>query len=576
MPFQTIFGNCFPFSAEHEQVDQSEHSSNEEEQTTPRRPSHIRSRSERSLFSLRMSADGSSRVTGADIRSQSPPPIPTIRIDDDIDSLPQRPHAVRSHSSPSSARDAQRGNSPYGPTLTIHDADLANELLGSNSTLVDGRYSFRNGSFVPRPLSCLSSHSRSLSMPHVAAPSPFHTHSRAARSLGNLHVNTADLSMSPFLAGLSPIYRSSSPTTTIIDSRRDSMSIATGRTSFEMEEEEMHDVQAVTIPVPSSGENSETSSVDIPAEGQQSSTECKEALERIKVAMEEKESLERRLRELERLISGKAVARRSQSEDEGISNSHVEVESREPPRVEVTSSESAIEPTAIQAETRSISTRATSFEDDASILQEEPASPIVLDSAPPAFSSPPQMQRQRPRLPQLQTSLPLPTVTPTGNEERQTPSTAVRLTSAVSRIANWIFGDEDHSDHPNTPTDLASAQTPRRQQHNSVQPYQLIQVHHLALTPTSPQYSRRVAHLSAPVGPSPASASVSTPVVMGYQQRWRPRNVEDVDPVPPYYEQDPNPSPGFVFFPQNSLMTPLATPTSPVVNMASQMYAQAV
>ncbi|EPS43478.1 hypothetical protein H072_2535 [Dactylellina haptotyla CBS 200.50] len=548
MPFQSIFGSCFPFAGE--EVDQSHYpqTSSHEPEQTPR--THTRSRSVLSHFSLRVDTN----VGSAEMRTL--PPVPTINIEEAAP-LPQRPNAVRSHSCPSSTRDTHRGNSPYGPTLTIHDADLANELLGSTSSLCDGQYSFLDGSFVPRPLSCISNHSRRASMPgdlrSITSPtSPIHTHNRGARSLGNLQTGN----LSPYLMPLSPIHRPTSPTT--IDTRR--ISTATVATSFESEES----VETIeTIPVPRCREDSVTSSSSVPAETiPQTSAECKEALGRIKVAMQEKESLERRLRELERLITGKTV--RSQPQEP--QTIHIVVEPvAQPAHVELTANESEAVST-VQQDARSISTRATSFEDDTSIVQESYRPTVVPLMAP----APAPQQRQRPRLPQLQTSIPL--STPIASEERQTPSTAVRLTSAVSRIANWIFGDEEHSAYPQTPTATQSPQL--RRQHASVQPFQLIQAHHLTLTPTSPQYQRRTAHLSTPAATSPAPASAP---IVGYQQRWRPRNVEDVDPVPPYYEQDPNPSPGFVFFPQNSLLTPLATPTSPSgVSIASQMYAQAV
>ncbi|KAF3942338.1 hypothetical protein ABW19_dt0208152 [Dactylella cylindrospora] len=375
---------------------------------------------------------------------------------------------------------------------------------------------------------------------------------------------------------LSPIHRPTSPTATSFDTRRDSLSAETVATSIETGSVY---TASVPVPVPQRGDPvpEETS------EEQQPSAECKEAIERIKVAIEEKESLERRLQELEKLISGKTAQRahvRSLSVRRVQGQQHISilqpqvghvtpsVESTEQATPAPTTQDDAdiihndteAPPTPTQ-EVRSIMTRGTSFEDDTdspdSSRQPTPT---------PQISQP---QRQRPRLPQLQTTLPLPS--PPASEERPTPSSAARITSAVSRIANWIFGGEEES-HPQSPAYIASPQYQLRPQHASypVQQYQFIQAHHLQLTPTTPQHHHRTAHLSAP------SAITPTPIV-GYQQRWRPRNVEDVDPVPPYCEQDPNPSPGFVFFPQTSLLTPLPTPTSPTgISIATQMYGQAM
>ncbi|KAK6525645.1 hypothetical protein TWF281_010699 [Arthrobotrys megalospora] len=582
MPFQSIFGSCFPFSAE--QADQNGGQTRNLDEFEARK-SHARSRSERSIFNWGRNPDEPEET-------RSPTPFPLITVDE-APSMPQRPPAVRSYSCPSSTRDAQRGNSPYGPMLTIHDANLANELLGSTSSLSNGQYSFMNGEFIPRPTSGLSNHTRRASMPgdlrSCASPSPIHTHVRAAQSMGNLHLGPGDFG--PFPMGPGRAYGVSSPSTTTFDTRRDSVGTFTDTTSFD--DVSMHSDPDVPVPVPTSGEPEraaisaqdvlpiaeepvvEASVVPVPettsnepevvasppvqAESvetsAQTSTECKEAVVRIKIALEEKASLERRLQELERLISrgnSQRPARLRSMTASGALESTVQ-----PPRTEVII-EATSESSVSQQDTQIDSSRETSFEDDASRPPNSPSPPISVQTP-----QPQPQQRQRPVLPQLQTSLPL----PTANEERRTPSTAVRLTSAVSRIANWIFGEEDHSAYPHSPLNLSSPHA-QRPQHQS---YQLIQAHHLQLTPTSPQYHRRVAHLSAP-------AATSSPVpVIGYQQRWRPRNVEDVDPVPPYHEQDPNPSPGFVFFPPNSLLTPLATPTSPSgTSIATQMYAQAV
>ncbi|KAF3904745.1 hypothetical protein ABW20_dc0101604 [Dactylellina cionopaga] len=348
-------------------------------------------------------------------------------------------------------------------------------------------------------------------------------------------------------------------------------STATIATSFEMDS--IEEVESIPIPRSEGAPESSSTSVDV-VESPQSSAECKDALERIKVALEEKASLERRLQELQRLITGKTTQQPPQAPEPQLSHRSIVVESRVPSIISehVIDNDSEV-PTSPTQEVRSgISTRETSFEDDTSMSQES----FRMTTVTPRPQQQQQQQRQRPQLPQLQTSLPMPV--PPVNDERPTPSTAVRITSAVSRIANWIFGDEEQqqSAYPRSPIHFQSPQA-QRPQHASVQTFQLIQAHHLQLTPTSPQHHRRTAHLSAPVAsaaPSPARASLP---MTGYQQRWRPRNVEDVDPVPPYFEQDPNPSPGFVFFPQNSLLTPLPTPTSPSgFSIAGQMYTQAV
>ncbi|KAK6343322.1 hypothetical protein TWF730_010913 [Orbilia blumenaviensis] len=588
MPFQSIFGSCFPFSEE--QADQQKGVQTRNLDEFEARKSHARSRSERSIFNW-------GRIPEEQEETRSPTPFPLITVDE-APPMPQRPHAVRSHSCPSSTRDAQRGNSPYGPMLTIHDASLANELLGSTSSLGNGQYSFMNGEFIPRPTSGLSNHTRRASMPgdlrSCAGPSPVHTHVRAAQSMGNLHIAPGDFG--PFPVGMGRAYGVSSPSTTTFDTRRDSMGTFTDTTSFD--DDSMHSDSDIPVPVPTSngperaaisaqevipvvevraetpvapvssnepetvGSNStEGEEENMETSTTQSSTECKEAVVRIKIALEEKASLERRLEELERLISRGNSQRPARLRS--LTASGALESTPQPSRTEIIV-ESRSESSESQQETQTTSSRETSFEDD---------TPRPRNSLPPpTFTQPipqpqPQLQqRQRPVLPQLQTSLPA----PIANEERRTPSTAVRLTSAVSRIANWMFGEEERSAYPHTPVTLSAPQA-NRVQHQSMQPYQLIQAHHLQLTPTSPQHHRRTAHLSAP-------AATGSPVpVIGYQQRWRPRNVEDVDPVPPYHEQDPNPSPGFVFFPQNSLLTPLATPTSPSgTSIATQMYAQAV
>ncbi|KAF3206388.1 hypothetical protein TWF192_011207 [Orbilia oligospora] len=592
MPFQSIFGSCFPFSEE--QADQNGGQTRNLDEFEARK-SHARSRSERSIFNW-------GRNVEEPEETRSPTPFPLITVEE-ADSMPRRPHAVRSHSCPSSARDAQRGNSPYGPMLTIHDAGLANELLGSTSSLGNGQYSFLNGEFIPRPTSGLSNHTRRASMPgdlrSCASPSPVHTHVRAAQSMGNLNVNPGDFG--PFPMGMGRAYGVSSPSATTFDTRRDSMGTFTDTTSFDQDSmhsdldvpvpvptsnepeavaisprevipavEEPVETPAVSVPVPTSNEL-ETVVSDIVEEGSteapaaQTLTECKEAVVRIKIALEEKASLERRLQELERLISRGNSQRPARFRSATTSGALESVP--QPSRTEIVVEATTAAPTTAQRslesqqDTQVDSNRETSLEDGT------PRPRNSLPVSPPTFTQPapqsqPQPQRQRPVLPQLQTSLPL----PTASEERRTPSTAVRLTSAVSRIANWMFGEEERSPYPTTPMPPSTPHTRTQRP----QTYQLIQAHHLQLTPTSPQH-RRTAHLSAP-------ATTGSPVpVIGYQQRWRPRNVEDVDPVPPYHEQDPNPSPGFVFFPQNSLLTPLATPTSPPgTSIATQMYAQAV
>ncbi|KAK6512792.1 hypothetical protein TWF506_008958 [Arthrobotrys conoides] len=589
MPFQSIFGSCFPFSEE--QADQNGGQTRNLDEFEARK-SHARSRSERSIFNWGRNVEEPLDKT------RSPTPFPLITVDE-ADSMPRRPHAVRSHSCPSSARDAQRGNSPYGPMLTIHDAGLANELLGSTSSLSNGQYSFLNGEFIPRPTSGLSNHTRRASMPgdirSCTSPSPVHTHVRAAQSMGNLNVNPRDLG--PFPMGMGRAYGVNSPSTTTFDTRRDSMGTFTDTTSFD--ESSMHSDPDVPVPVPTSNElervtispqevvpvveqpvETPVASVPVPTSNEpettvsntveeqsteapaaQTLTECKEAVVRIKIALEEKASLERRLQELERLISrgnSQRPARFRSATASGALESFPQ-----PSRTEIIVEATATQPLESQQDTQANSSRETSFEVDIPTPRPRNSLPV----SPPTFTQPapqpqPQPQRQRPVLPQLQTSLPL----PTANEERRTPSTAVRLTSAVSRIANWMFGEEERSPYPSTPIPLSTPHTRTQRP----QTYQLIQAHHLQLTPTSPQH-RRTAHLSAP-------ATTGSPVpIIGYQQRWRPRNVEDVDPVPPYHEQDPNPSPGFVFFPPNSLLTPLATPTSPSgTSIATQMYAQAV
>ncbi|KAK6336696.1 hypothetical protein TWF718_009488 [Orbilia javanica] len=580
MPFQSIFGSCFPFSEE--QADQNGGQTRNLDEFEARK-SHARTRSERSIFNWGRNIEEAEET-------RSPTPFPLITVED-TSSMPRRPHAVRSHSCPSSTRDAQRGNSPYGPMLTIHDANLANELLGSTSSLSNGQYSFLNGEFIPRPTSGLSNHTRRASMPgdlrSCASPSPIHTHVRGAQSMGNLNISPREFD--PFPMGMGRAYGVSSPSTTTFDTRRDSMGTFTDTTSFD--DDSMHSGSDVPVPVPTSNglervpmsaqevvpvveEAVETpvASMPVPSSNEpetavsnlveengetsaaQTSTECKEAVVRIKIALEEKASLERRLQELERLISrgnSQRPARFRSATTGGALES-----TPQPSRTEIII-EATSQPSEPQQDTQTNSSRETSFEEDA------PRPRYSLPVSPPTSVQPapqPQPQRQRPVL-QLQTSLPLPTA---NEDERRTPSTAVRLTSAVSRIANWVFGEEERSPYPHTPNPLSA--TPRAQR---PQTYQLIQAHHLQLTPTSPQHRR--AHLSAP-------AATSSPVpVIGYQQRWRPRNVEDVDPVPPYHEQDPNPSPGFVFFPPNSLLTPLATPTSPSgTSIATQMYAPAV
>lgn len=476
--------------------------------------------------------------------------------------------------------------------LTIHDANLANELLGSTSSLGNGQYSFLNGEFIPRPTSGLSNHTRRASMPgdlrSCTSPSPVHTHVRAAQSMGNLNVSPGDFG--PFPTGMGRAYGVSSPSTTTFDTRRDSVGTLTDTTSFD--DDSMHSDLNVPVPVPTSNEpervtisarevvpvveeivETPVASVLAPTSSgpetivshtveeestetsaAQTSTECKEAVVRIKIALEEKASLERRLQELERLISRGSSQRPARFRSATTSGALESIP--QPPLTEIIV-EATSQPSESQQDIQTDSGRETSFEDDTPRPRHSPP------PSPPTFTQPapePQPQRQRPVLPQLQTSLP----PPTASEERRTPSTAVRLTSAVSRIANWMFGEEERSPYPHTPIPLSTPRTQRPQT------YQLIQAHHLQLTPTSPQH-RRTAHLSAP-------ATTGSPVpVIGYQQRWRPRNVEDVDPVPPYHEQDPNPSPGFVFFPPNSLLTPLATPTTPSgTSIATQMYAQAV
>ncbi|KAK6507471.1 hypothetical protein TWF481_005903 [Arthrobotrys musiformis] len=593
MPFQSIFGSCFPFTEE--QADQNGVQTRSLDEFEARKK-HARSQSERSIFNWGRSIEEPEQT-------RSPTPFPLITVND-ASSMPQRPHAVRSHSCPSSARDAQRGNSPYGPMLTIHDANLANELLGSTSSLTNGQYSFLNGEFIPRPTSGLSNHTRRASMPvglrSCASPSPIHTHVRAAQSLGNLNVGPGEFG--PFPTGMGRAYGVSSPSATTFDTRRDSMGTFTDTTSFDDRSIHSDSDSDVPVPVPTSNELEvvaisvhevapvvEEQSVETPVastpvptsngpetitpevveeqstetSAAQTSTECKEAVVRIKIALEEKASLERRLQELERLISRGNSQRPARFRSATASGALESVP--QPTRTEIIV-EATSQTSESQEDTQTNSSRETSFEDDTPTRSRN-----SLPVSPPTFTQPapqpqPQQQRQRPVLPQLQTALPL----PTASEERRTPSTAVRLTSAVSRIANWVFGEEERSAYPHTPITLSTPHA-QRPQHHSMQPYQLIQAHHLQLTPTSPQHHRRTAHLSAP-------AATSSPVpVIGYQQRWRPRNVEDVDPVPPYHEQDPNPSPGFVFFPPNSLLTPLPTPTSPSgTSIATQMYAQAV
>ncbi|KAJ6257030.1 hypothetical protein Dda_7914 [Drechslerella dactyloides] len=490
---------------------------------------------------------------------------PTITVAEHVHdpiTMPQRPTAVRSHTCPTSSRNAGNGGPSYGPTLTIHDAETANELLGPSSLLSNGQYSFLNGSFIPRPDSGTSTSTslvRRASEPGTLKPRPtlsqIHTHNRAAQSMGNLHSPGFTDITSSVLSPLSPVHRPSNPTVITIETRRDSVSTSTVTS---MDDDSVQSVADCQAPQLIADEDSgveltffleEEERVEVPP------ADCKGALERIKVAMEEKAALERRLMELKKLIHGKSTQHSPASSISSVVTPQREASDIQPSHTNIaTDSTERIDES--EEQDGDTSTRHTSFEDDAS-EREEPISAHTLPV-------PPQSQRQRPRLPQLQTSLPMPARA--ANEERQsTPSTAVRIASAVSRIANWFFSEEQQSAYPHTPIQITTPRS-QRPQHASVQTFQFIQAHHLQLTPTSPQppsashivNQRRLAHLSAPAAP----ASAPLPVV-GYQQRWRPRNVEDVDPVPPYHEQDPNPSPGFVFFPGNPMLTPLHTPTSP-------------
>ncbi|KAK6346863.1 hypothetical protein TWF696_006968 [Orbilia brochopaga] len=494
---------------------------------------------------------------------------PIITVAEHVDepvSMPQRPTPARAHTCPASTRNAGNGSS-YGPTLTIHDAQTANELLGSTSLLSNGQYSFLNGSFIPRPHSGTSR--ATLLVRRASAPgkpratlSHIHTHNRAAQSMGDLHSPGFTDITSPVLSPLSPVHRPSSPTAITIDTRRDSVSTSTV-TSMD-DDSALSELSIVEVDPPqlSLPENSgvELTFFDDEMEEEEQSAEvppvdCKGALERIKQAMEEKAALERRLVELRKLIHGRTTQHSPASSVSSTAAPQQELSVTQPSHTS-NASDSTEPVDESEQQDDNTSTRHTSFEDDASDSQE----PIGPSSLP----IPPQSQRQRPRLPQLQTALPIP-VRSANEEQQQTPSTAVRIASAVSRIANWFFSEEQRTPYPHTPIQIT---TPRAQhpQHASVQTFQFIQAHHLQLTPISPQppsashivNQRRLAHLSAPAAPTNAPVPV-----IGYQQRWRPRNVEDVDPVPPYHEQDPNPSPGFVFFPGNPMLTPLPTPTSP-------------
>ncbi|KAF3917353.1 hypothetical protein ABW21_db0201912 [Orbilia brochopaga] len=493
-------------------------------------------------------------------------PTPIITVAEHVEepsAMPQRPTPARAHTCPTSTRNAGNGGS-YGPTLTIHDAQTANELLGSTSLLGNGQYSFLNGTFIPRPVSATSratSLGRRASAPGNprATLSHIHTHNRAAQSMGDLHSPGFTDITSPILSPLSAVHRPSSPTAITIDTRRDSVISSTITSMDDDSADSMLSIVEVRPPrlaslaldshVELSFAEEEEVEVEAPP------TDSKGALERIKQAMEEKAALERRLVELSKLIHGRTAQHSPSSSVSSTAAPQPEISNSQPSHTN-SASDSTERIDESEQQDDNTSTRHTSFEDDASDSQ-EPIGPSSLPALP-------QSQRQRPQLPQLQTSLPMPARVASEEQQQQTPSTAVRIASAVSRIANWFFNEEQRTPYPHTPIQITPIR-PQHSQHASVQTFQFIQAHHLQLTPTSPQppsashivNQRRLAHLSAPAAPA------SAPII-GYQQRWRPRNVEDVDPVPPYHEQDPNPSPGFVFFPGNPMLTPLQTPTSPV------------